>query len=96
VDARWSEENPRRQRIVLWARVVAAIVLAVVLIVVLIASTRTTATPVGGDCGGKSCVADRDHDLLVVMGLGVGSALVLVTTWPLLVRRYRKVWGNGR
>ena len=69
--------------------------LAVLLVVVIVASTRTTPIAVGGDCGGKSCVADRSHDRLMILGVALGVAFVLVAAWPWLVRRYRRVWGDG-
>jgi len=81
---------------VLWLRVVVAAALAVLLAVVIVASTRTTPIAVGGDCGGKSCVMDRDHDHLVIVGLAVGVVLLVVAAWPVLVRRYRNVWGDQR
>jgi hypothetical protein len=85
-----SEACSRKQTVVLWIRLVVAAALGVLLIAVVVASTHTTPRAAGGDCGGKSCMADPQHDGLVALGIALGIGLLIVFPWRRLVARIRR------
>lgn len=91
---RWSEAGDARRRVVSWARVISVLALTALFVANLIALANTKPHNGGGDCGGKGCMVDTWHGLLVLTAVVLAVLLLGVATWPLLVRLHRRQWGT--
>jgi hypothetical protein len=82
----------RATRIVRW--LVEAMLLAGVAIDGVLTASGHFEYVAGGDCGGKSCV-NSGYDKGIRNGFVLLVAALTIAAWPLLVRRYKLLWGES-